>query len=194
MVVRSSLHRTKYSRARPNAEKPTVRVPLPDALRVETTLPFDQAAHDLRGRVTALLEGLPALGALRNGRLEEFEMAPDAWRSKALQRQLTDAVLADAAFLDAYDSFVRDVAVPHARNPSGQSDSECQRRECARGPRRRDVDGPWTGRGDAAAATWIFRGCAITPARALARSACVLAERIARGLALWRRIRDGPHR
>ena len=114
MVVRSSLHRTKYSRGRPNASKPDVQRELPRELRTQQLLTFDQAAYDLRGRVCDLLQTVPSVGVSGDA-LEDFSMAPDAWASKDLQCQLTDAVLADDAFLDLYDRFVREVCVVHMK-------------------------------------------------------------------------------
>ena len=43
MVVRSSLHRTKYARGRPTARKPDVERELPLALRAEEILAYDPA-------------------------------------------------------------------------------------------------------------------------------------------------------
>ena len=114
MVVRSSLHRTKYSRGRPNAKKPDVQRELPPELRTQQLLTFDQANYDLRGRVCELLRTVPSVGA-SGDRLEDFAMAPDAWASKDLQCQLTEAVLADDAFLGEYDRFVREVCAVHIK-------------------------------------------------------------------------------
>ena len=114
MVVRSSLHRTKYSRGRPNAKKPDVQRELPPELRTQQLLTFDQANYDLRGRVCELLRTVPSVGA-SGDRLEDFAMAPDAWASKDLQCKLTEAVLADDAFLGEYDRFVREVCVVHVK-------------------------------------------------------------------------------
>ena len=77
MVVRSSLHRTKYSRGRPNAKKPDVQRELPPELRTQQLLTFDQANYDLRGRVCELLSKVPSVG-ICGDRLEDFAMAPDA--------------------------------------------------------------------------------------------------------------------
>ena len=63
MVVRSSLHRTKYSRGRPNAKKPDVQRELPPELRTQQLLTFDQDDYDLRGRVCELLRTVPSVGA-----------------------------------------------------------------------------------------------------------------------------------
>jgi len=115
MVVRSSLHRTKYSRTRPNAAKPVTTRELPDALRRETLWPYDAERHDLRGGITRLLGTLPALGAFRDPaapRLEDFAMAADAWASDAHQAALTAAVLDDAAFLAAFEAFVAEAVLP----------------------------------------------------------------------------------
>ena len=114
MVVRSSLHRTKYSRGRPNAKKPDVQRELPPELRVQQLLTFDQDDYDLRGRVCELLRTVPSVG-ICGDRLEDFAMAPDAWASKDLQCQLTEAVLGDDAFLDEYDRFVREVCAVHVK-------------------------------------------------------------------------------
>ena len=126
MVVRSSLHRTKYSRGRPNASQPDTWRALPPELLVERIVPYDAAAHDLRGRVTALVAGVEGLGRFRDAarpRLEDFAMSEDAWHHKDKQAGLTDAVLADAAFLAAFERFVVGWALPHVKSRLAAADA-----------------------------------------------------------------------
>ena len=129
MVVRSSLHRTKYSRGRPNAKKPDVQRELPPELRVQQLLTFDQANYDLRGRVCELLSKVPSVG-ICGDRLEDFAMAPDAWASKDLQCKLTEAVLGDDAFLGEYDRFVREVCAVHVKKRHASSSSTLETSTC----------------------------------------------------------------
>lgn len=118
MVVRSSLHRTKYSRTRPNAAKPVTSRELPDALREETLWAYDSVTHDLRRLITDLVGGVPSLGSFRdaaNPLLENFTMDPEAWDDPAKQEALTDAVLDDEAFLSAYELFVEEDVLPYIK-------------------------------------------------------------------------------
>ena len=79
MVVRSSLHRTKYSRGRPNAKKPDVQRELPPELRTQQLLTFDQANNDLRA-TTPILPAMRNLGDGRSSFFNQLIAAFKGWK------------------------------------------------------------------------------------------------------------------
>ena len=114
MALRSSMHLVKGKAAARASTPEPGGVPLPPSLRREAAVPYDVDTYVLRGCVQALLRRVgPTLGGFANDTLESFvPKGSKFFKSTAQQRLLTEAVLADAAFLALYQRLVHEVVLP----------------------------------------------------------------------------------
>ena len=135
-TLRSSAHRVKFApKNRKNDPKPvdkdgkeTDSTWLPPSLVAEDVFKYDVMKYDLKGAVISMLHKLDPnfVGTFGDSndmlRLENFCVpVKSVWRAvnggccEDAQRYLSEAVSSDHAFLDVFDRFVREVAVPYLK-------------------------------------------------------------------------------
>ncbi|KAJ1453346.1 hypothetical protein M885DRAFT_524498 [Pelagophyceae sp. CCMP2097] len=149
MVLRSSLHTTRFSRSRPKAAGPLAARKLPLSLLNETKITYDETRIDLRGAIAQLLQRTPGLGHFADAETDAAapnardSAAPDASDARDAAPDARDAVpdAPDAASdaPDAAPSEALDMAAPDARE-AVPSD------EAAAGPAQRRQTGRLEGR------------------------------------------------
>jgi hypothetical protein len=137
-TLRSSAHRVKFDiKSRKHDPKPvdtegnlTNNTWLPPKLQKEDVFCYDMNKYDLRGAVDELLKGCDPdiIGSFEESpdseslRLEDFRVPiSSTWRSvnggccEDAQKYLSDQVLSNAAFLELFDKFVTEVALPYIK-------------------------------------------------------------------------------
>lgn len=136
-TLRSSAHRVKFNKkSRKHDPKPrdrngkeTKTTWLPDELLKEDVFSFDESKHDLKRAVLELLQNCDKdivgdFEQTKDGpiRLEDFRVPiPSIWRKvnggqcEESQRYLSDQVATNEKFLEVFDSFVVQVALPHVK-------------------------------------------------------------------------------
>lgn len=137
-TLRASAHRVKYSKKHRKHDprplgpdgQPTGTLWLPPNIRQTELLRYDVTAYDFAGAVIALLQrcdpdtvGRFDLENSRHCALEDFRIPiSSTWRRvnggqcENAQRYLSNQIRQDDAFLEVFDSFVREVVAPYLRN------------------------------------------------------------------------------
>jgi hypothetical protein len=118
---------------------------LPPQLIEKAVFPYDATQYDLKGAIASLLQNCdpeivgafedvteeesPTTTTTTTKRLEDFRVPVNSvWRSvnggccEDAQKYLSDRVAADEAFLDLFDRFVSEVALPHIKRRLVASD------------------------------------------------------------------------
>ena len=131
-TLRSSAHRVKFDiksrKHDPNPVdrngNPTNTTWLPPEVQAEAVFSYDLDKYDLRGAVIDLLTScdpdiVGSFTDISNPRLEDFKVPVSSiWRSvnggccEDAQKYLSDQVLSNTAFLELFDTFVAEVALP----------------------------------------------------------------------------------
>lgn len=134
-TLRSSAHRVKFDvKRRKHDPKPTDRhgkethtTWLPDALLEEDVFSYDLEKYDLKGSILSLLQSCDEsiVGSFETTKgvpptLEDFRVPiPSIWRSvnggccESAQKYLSDRVASNTQFLELFERFVEEVALPY---------------------------------------------------------------------------------